>query len=87
MLAVGAYLKTTVALAWEDRAVVSPHIGELGSPRGREVFAQIAHDLQQLYGVRAHRIAHDAHPGFPNTRWARDSGLPACAGERYYAHL
>src|SRR6202035_4932051 len=73
-LAVGAYSKTTVALAWADRAVVSPHIGELGSPRGREVFAQVVHDLQQLYGVRARRIAHDAHPGFPSTRWARESG-------------
>jgi hydrogenase maturation protein HypF len=86
ILAVGAYLKTTVALAWEDRAVVSPHIGELASPRGREVFAQVAHDLQQLYGVRAECIAHDAHPGFPNTRWARDSGLPTQAVWHHCAH-
>ena len=86
VLAVGAYLKTTVALAWEKRAIVSPHIGELASPRGREVFAQVAHDLQKLYGVRAQRIAHDAHPGFPNTRWARDSGLPAHAVWHHHAH-
>ena len=37
---------------------------------GGEVFAQAADDLQQLYGVRAECIAHDAHPDFPNTRWA-----------------
>jgi len=86
ILAVGAYLKTTVALAWEDRAVVSPHIGELASPRGRAVFAQVARDLQELYGVRAHCIAHDAHPGFPNTRWARDSGLPTQAVWHHHAH-
>ena len=86
ILAVGAYLKTTVALAWDDRAIVSPHIGELASPRGREVFAQVAHDLQQLYGVRAQCIAHDAHPGFPNTRWARDSGLPTHAVWHHCAH-
>jgi len=85
-LAVGAYSKTTVALAWGDRAVVSPHIGELASPRGREVFAQVAHDLQQLYGVRAQRIAHDAHPQFPSTRWARDSGLPTHAVWHHEAH-
>ena len=85
-LAVGAYSKTTVALAWGDRAVVSPHIGELGSPRGREVFAQVAHDLQQLYGVRAERIAHDAHPGFPSTRWARASGLPTHPVWHHDAH-
>ena len=85
-LAVGAYLKTTVALAWGDRAVVSPHIGELESPRGREVFAQVARDLQQLYGVRAQCIAHDAHPGFPNTRWALDSGLPTQQVWHHHAH-
>jgi hydrogenase maturation protein HypF len=86
ILAVGAYMKTTVALAWGDRAVVSPHIGDLASPRGREMFAKVAHDLQQLYGVRAERIVHDAHPGFPNTRWARDSGLPTQAVWHHCAH-
>ena len=85
-LAVGAYMKTTVALAWGERAVVSPHIGDLASPRGREVFAQVTHDLQQLYGVRAERIMHDAHPGFPNTRWARESGLPTQAVWHHCAH-
>jgi hydrogenase maturation protein HypF len=85
-LAVGAYLKTTVALAWGDRAIVSPHIGDLSSPRGREIFAQVAHDLQRLYGVRAERIVHDAHPDFPNTRWACGSGLPTQAVWHHCAH-
>jgi hydrogenase maturation protein HypF len=85
-LAVGAYLKNTVALAWDDRAVVSPHIGDLESPRGRAVFTQIAHDLQQLYGVRAERIVHDAHPNFPNTRWARGCGLPTRPVWHHHAH-
>jgi len=85
-LAVGAFMKNTVALAWGGRAVVSPHIGDLASPRGRAVFAQVADDLQQLYDVRAERIAHDAHPGFPNTRWARDSALPTQAVWHHHAH-
>jgi hydrogenase maturation protein HypF len=85
-LAVGAYMKATVALAWGERAVVSPHIGDLESPRGREVFAQVARDLQQLYGMRAERIVHDAHPNFPNTRWARASGLPTQAVWHHHAH-
>lgn len=85
-LAVGAYMKTTVALAWDDRAVVSPHVGELASPRGRAVFAQVVRDLQQLYGVRAECVAHDAHPDFPNTRWARESGLPTQRIWHHHAH-
>ncbi len=85
-LAVGAYLKNTVALAWGHRAVVSPHIGELGSPRSREIFTQVVDDLQQLYGVRAERVVHDAHPDFPNSRWARASGLPTLAVWHHHAH-
>jgi len=85
-LAVGAYLKNTVALAWGHRAVVSPHIGELASPRSRHIFTQVIDDLQRLYGVRAELIAHDAHMDFPNSRWARESGLPTHAVWHHHAH-
>jgi hydrogenase maturation protein HypF len=34
-LAVGGHLKVTVALAWADRVVVSPHISDLGTVRGQ----------------------------------------------------
>jgi hydrogenase maturation protein HypF len=85
-LAVGAFLKNTVALAWEDRVVVSPHVGELASPRSRAVFEQVAADLQRLYGVRAEQLACDAHPDFPNSRWARASGLPVIPVLHHHAH-
>ena len=85
-LAVGAYMKATVALAWDNRAVVSPHIGDLASPRARAVFCQVVSDLQELYGVRAQCVAHDAHPDFPNTRWAHESGLPTQQIWHHYAH-
>lgn len=86
VLAVGAFLKNTVALAWDDRVVVSPHIGDLGSRRSRQVFEQVAADLQALYGVEAGSVACDAHPGFPNSRWARDSGLPVSRVYHHHAH-
>ncbi len=75
-LAVGAFLKNTVALAWKKRGVVSPHIGELDSPRAVEVFRQVTTDLQNLYGIQARQLVCDAHPDFPNSRHVRDSGLP-----------
>ena len=48
MLAVGSQMKNTIALAWRDRAIVSPHIGDLDSPRAVAVFAQVIADLQAL---------------------------------------
>ncbi|HKJ08736.1 MAG TPA: carbamoyltransferase HypF, partial [Gammaproteobacteria bacterium] len=69
LLAVGGHMKATVTLAWKRRAVVSPHIGDLGTPRSMAVFEQVIADLQDLYGVRAERIACDAHPGYQSSRW------------------
>jgi hydrogenase maturation protein HypF len=86
LLALGAFLKTTVSLAWEDRVVVSPHIGDLGSPHSRRVLHEVATDLQALYGVRAESVTCDAHPDFPTHRWARSSGLPVTVVLHHYAH-
>ncbi|MBF0189260.1 MAG: carbamoyltransferase HypF, partial [Magnetococcales bacterium] len=70
VLAVGGHMKNTVALAWANRAVLSQHIGSLESPRGKETFQRVVEDLQALYGVEVQRIVHDAHPGYPSSRWA-----------------
>ena len=43
-LAVGGHMKGTVALSWGRRVIVSPHIGEMDSPRSLDVFAQVAED-------------------------------------------
>ncbi|HEB66820.1 MAG TPA: carbamoyltransferase HypF, partial [Gammaproteobacteria bacterium] len=85
-LAVGGHMKNTVALAWDDRLVVSPHIGDLDSPRALNVFEQVIDDLQSLYHVRAERVVCDAHPGYASSRWARASGLPIHEVFHHHAH-
>ena len=86
LLAVGGHMKNTVALAWDRRVVVSPHIGDLGSPRSLEVFGQVIEDLQQLYDVRAEAIVGDAHPGYASTRWAHRAKLPLTRVFHHHAH-
>jgi hydrogenase maturation protein HypF len=86
VLAVGGHMKGTVALAWDDRVVVSPHIGEMDSPRSLTVFEQVAQDLQALYGVVAERIVCDAHPGYTTHRWASQQDLPVDIVWHHAAH-
>jgi len=86
MLAVGGHMKGTLALSWDNRVVVSPHIGEMDSPRSLDVFEQVASDLQELYGVRASRIVCDAHPGYTTHRWAQRQGLPVDTVWHHDAH-
>jgi len=86
VLAVGGHTKNTVCLAWEDRAVVSPHIGDMGSVRSLEVFAQVCADLQQLYGVKAQVLVCDAHPGYVTRRWAHRQDLEVTEIQHHAAH-
>lgn len=86
LLAVGADLKNTIALASGDRVIVSPHQGDLASPRSLEVFAQVIDDLCRLYAVEPELIVCDAHPGYFSTRWAREGGLPLLQVLHHHAH-
>ncbi len=86
LLATGGHLKNTVALAWDDRIVLSPHIADMGSVRSETVFELVIEDLQRLYGVRASEVVCDAHPDYATTRWALRCGLPVSQVLHHHAH-
>jgi len=86
VLAVGAQMKNVITLAWKNRAIISPHIGEMDSARSLEVFENSINDLQKLYGVSAERIICDVHPGYTTTRWAKRQKLPLHSIYHHHAH-
>ena len=86
VLAVGAHMKNVVALSFADRAVVSPHIGEMDSVRSVAVFEQVVASLQALYGIAAEAVVCDAHRGYTTSRWARQSGMPVTSVLHHHAH-
>jgi len=86
VIAVGGHLKVTIALAFENRVVISPHVADLGTVRSETVFTQVIEDLQRLYGVTAARVACDAHPDYASSRWAARCGLPVSRIWHHYAH-
>jgi len=86
LLALGGQMKNTVALAWDDRVILSPHLGDLGSPRSQQVFEQTITDLTQLYGITVDRCVCDAHPDYSASRWAERSGLAVHKVFHHHAH-
>ena len=87
LLATGGHMKGALALSWDDRVVVSPHIGEMDSPRSLAVFEQVASDLQELYGVEAEALVCDAHSGYTTSQWARrQDNLPLETVWHHEAH-
>jgi hydrogenase maturation protein HypF len=86
VLALGGHLKNTVALGWQRRAIVSPHLGDMDAPRSLELLQRTAADLQALYGVTAQAIACDAHPGYATSRLASRWRLPVMRVSHHRAH-
>ena len=86
LLAVGGQMKNTIALAWDNRVVISPHIGDLGSPRSQQVFEQTIADLGRLYGVTVKQCVCDAHPDYSASRWAEQSGFTVRKVFHHHAH-
>jgi hydrogenase maturation protein HypF len=70
MVAVGAHLKNTVALAVPTESggtvVISQHIGDLETQEASLAFGAAIDDLQRLYDIRPDVIARDLHPDFPS---------------------
>ena len=86
-LAVGGHMKAVIALSWDDRVVVSPHIGEMDSPKSLATFEDLVEKLQGLYNVRAERIVCDAHPGYTTHRWAQQQdAIPVETVWHHHAH-
>jgi len=86
IIAVGGHMKVTVALAWEKRCVISPHISDLDTLRGVQVFDQLITDLQRLYGVKAEKIICDAHSGYASHQWAIKQTLKMEMIYHHHAH-
>ena len=86
VLALGGHLKNTVALGWERRAVLSPHLGDMDAPCSLALLEQVSDDLQTLHGVRAEAVLCDAHPGYGTTRLAARWDLPVTKVFHHRAH-
>jgi hydrogenase maturation protein HypF len=86
VLALGGHLKNTIALGFDDRVVISPHLGDMETPRGLALLRQVTDDLQALYGVRAETILCDAHPRYATTKLAPQFGLPVTKVFHHEAH-
>ena len=103
ILAVGAHLKNAVALSVGRRVFVSQHIGDMETPEALGAFERVIADFLGLYEARPVAVAHDLHPGYVTTRWARRAvglegegghapipeleGLPLIAVQHHHAHL
>ena len=87
VLAVGAHLKNTVALARGDAALISQHVGDLETFQAGEAFRKAIDTLEELYETKPAKVVCDMHPRYLSTQYARELRIPALAVQHHHAHI
>ena len=86
LLATGADLKNTLALAEGQEVFIGPHLGNLVSLRSRHLFLQLIEDFKKLFAVTPRAVITDAHPDFHASVWAETLNLPIYHVYHHHAH-
>ena len=88
VLACGAHLKNTFCIAVEDTAYFGPHIGDLETLASMEFFEEAVDRMQTILSVEPKVVAHDLHPGYMSTRYAKTRWASETIGvQHHHAHV
>lgn len=87
ILAVGAHLKNTIAIAIDHQIFLSQHIGDLQTPQAIDAFSQVIASFQKLYDFEPEIIACDRHPDYFSSQYAQNSGKKVIPLQHHYAHV
>jgi Hydrogenase maturation factor len=86
ILATGAELKSTFCVVPDERAFLSPHLGDLDSPLAYEAFKSDLALYLEMLDISPEVIAHDLHPDYLSTRWALEQDTETIAVQHHHAH-
>jgi len=88
ILAVGGELKNTICLSRDAMAFPGQHIGDLESLSAYDFFKESIEHFQKILEVRPRIIAHDLHPQYIATQWAkRQTGVRLIGVQHHHAHV
>ncbi len=87
MIAVGAHLKNSIALAKGDNVFLSQHIGDLETKEAIEAFQQVNESFKRLYDVEPRTVVSDMHPDYRSTQFAKGMNARVFQVQHHYAHV
>jgi hydrogenase maturation protein HypF len=86
-IAVGGQMKNSVAVSNGDQIFVSQHIGDLETGPAFGAFKHVISDLEHLLEIKPSSVAHDLHPDYISTSWARNAALKRVPVQHHHAHI
>ncbi|HII98006.1 MAG TPA: carbamoyltransferase HypF [Methanoregula sp.] len=91
ILAVGPELNANATIYKNGFAVTSPHVGNVRNPATLDYLEETIRNLRRVLGATFDVVAHDLHPQFLSTRFAReiasDQGLELIPVQHHRAHI
>jgi hydrogenase maturation protein HypF len=87
LLACGGELKNCFCLTKGTHAILSQHIGDLENYETLVFFEQTLANLKRLFRVTPRAVAHDLHPLYMSSNFARSLGLPLVGVQHHHAHI
>lgn len=88
VLACGAELKNTFSVAKQRHVFVSHHIGDLENYETLKSFTSGVEHFRKLFDVRPAIVAHDLHPEYLSTKYARElTGVELTGVQHHHAHI
>lgn len=91
ILATGGHLKAVFALGRDRHAVLSQHLGDLDGYDALRAYTDTITDFERLYRFKPAIIAHDLHPDYASTRYAREraaeNGVRLVSVQHHHAHM
>ncbi len=91
ILGVGPELNANATIYRSGFTVTSPHVGNVRNPPTLEYLQETVVNLQRILGAKFDVIAHDLHPRFLSTRYARElaaeNNLELVPVQHHRAHI
>lgn len=87
VLALGAQMKSTIALAVREQAFVSQHLGDLETEGALRVFRSTIDQFRGWYHQPVDAVAVDLHPDYASTAYANTTGLRVVPVQHHVAHV
>jgi len=87
VLALGGDLKNTICIIRRGRAYLSQHVGDLEHADALAFFEETIEHFQSILETRPDLVAHDLHPGYHSTAYARRlRGVRLVGVQHHHAH-
>ncbi len=90
VLAVGPEMKNTITVLKENRAFISPHIGDLENLKAFDFFKDTIATMENVLETSPEIVAHDLHPTYFSTQWVGSQDFAAktvIPVQHHHAHM